>query len=160
MIWDHPFLNEILRFFTCCGLLELWGMRNLELTTPKGTTVPNHSLRLPRIELHNPKVWSQNCLFQKYKTRDWLNNILWCNTQCYFSCSQIKMSHNLIANSFNSWIFKFNSESIRFIFAFSSISPTIGSTYGAGIKPTRHESTGRPSNQFSSIRFSIISSAP
>ena len=62
-------------FFTCCGLLELWGMRNLELTTPKGTTVPNHSLRLPRIELHNPKVWSQNCLFQKYKTRDWLNNI-------------------------------------------------------------------------------------
>ena len=64
----------------------------IELTTPKGTTVPNHSLRLPRIELHNPKVWSQNCLFQKYKTRDWLNNILWCNTQCYFSCSQINES--------------------------------------------------------------------
>ena len=88
-IWDDLIGIEILRFFYL--LWFTWTLRNEKSNLPhqkRNRTKPNHSLRLPRIELHNPKVWSQNCLFQKYKTRDWLNNILWCNTQCYFSCSQ------------------------------------------------------------------------
>ena len=56
--WDFKIFSLVVVYLNS----EEW---EIELTTPKGTTVPNHSLRLPRIELHNPKLSGAKIVYFK-----------------------------------------------------------------------------------------------